>query len=118
METNEIKSILKENEEKEIIFGKEPKGLHEIWLEKDKITFTSDNEDYLMSNKLEEVIENLHKKFELPNFHIMVHFHSGTTHDKDISLNIKRKDIDKIAEIIKFIMDNFYKNKDWKYLIK
>jgi len=114
METKAIKEIIK-NKNK-VIFSPEPEALHYIWLDKDrKIIFSSDNTDYLMSNKLEKVIETLYKKFKIVIFKINLHVHSGEKHDKDIACEIPEEDKEKTSEIIKFIMDNFYKNKKWGY---
>ena len=66
-----------------------------------------------MHNKLEEVMEILHKRFGIFNFSVQPHNHPGEIHDKDITIKILEKE--KLPEIIKFIMDNFYKNKDWSY---
>jgi hypothetical protein len=118
----EIKKVLKENEKKKIIFSPEPEAIYYIWLEKDMLTFTSDNQDYLMAFKLEKAMEMLHKKFNLHNFNISIHLHPGNLSedhisDKDVSFNIKDHEIDKVAEIIKFIMENFYLVKSWKYFV-
>ncbi len=111
MNIEEINEIIKE--EGKVIFSPEPEGLYYIWLENDKITFTSGTNDYL--GELEDVIEELFKKFRIWKFEILVHFHRGEKHDKDINFIVDDRKI--ISEIIKFIMDNFYSNKDWDYEI-
>lgn len=103
------------NGKNKVIFSPEPEAIHYIWFDKEKqiIGLTSDNQDYLMNDKLEYVIEEIYKKFGITKFEIIIHSHPGDMHDKDIE--IKLKDNKKTAEIINFIIKNFYKNKEWRY---
>lgn len=110
MKIEEIEKAL-ENKGK-IIFGFEPEGLREIWIEDDKIEFTSDTRDYKMNDRFEEVLETLFSKFGVYKFEINMHHHEGKAHDKDISFKIN-KPVSEKAKIIQFIMNNFYDNDSW-----
>ena len=92
-------------------------GLHYISVNvKEKtIMFTSDNQDYSMSKKLEEVMEILFSEFGIDNYKVKVHIHKGDWHDKDITLELKNSKM--ISNIVKFIQDNFYPScKDWDFV--
>ena len=87
---------------------------------KDKtIQFTTDTSDYTMGRKLELALEQLFAEFGVTDYNILVHIHKGIWHDKDIILKLHDirgiQDSDEMAEIIKFVMDNFYKNDLWDF---
>lgn len=115
MELSEIKKALAS--EGKIIFGYDPKGLQDIWVEKNKITFSTDTIAYIMDAKLEETLDILFNKFKVSKFEINMHNHKGKINDKDISLLLISKSVNHKAEIVKFIMDTFYNYDSWKYIM-
>ena len=133
MDIKSVKSSLEKNNK--VIFSQIQTGLHYIWADISllKITFTTDTPDY-KGEDLESILEEFYAKFYVTNFQINVHIHKGEKHDKDITLTLikneelaklaknikgieigKLSDLDRMAEIIYFIMNKFYKVNNWKY---
>ena len=133
MEINSIKSILEKN--KKVIFSPAPEGLHYVSVDVPllKVTFTTDTPDY-KEEDLEGILEEFYAKFYITHFQIKIHIHKGKKHSKDIILNLiknneliklsevfkgidinKISDLDRMAEVVHFIMDKFYEVDSWKY---
>ena len=78
-----------------------PEGLPEIKVNGNKITFTTDSQNFKVN--FEDAIETLFSRFNIDKFQIAMHHHPGDKHDKDISF-----ETDNIQEVVQFIQENFY----------
>lgn len=122
MDIEEIKNILTEGRliifgpgEQEIVKKGDYRGLPylEADLNSKTLRFTSDTMDYMMQEKLEEVLECLFKEFGITSYTIQIHIHKGEHHDKDIIVNLQK--VEEFPEIIKFIQERFYKALAWNF---
>jgi hypothetical protein len=116
MEIDEIKKVIVKN--KKVIFGAEPEALHEIEVDslKKQIKIYSDNGDYLMPNKAEEIMKKLSQEFDVGYFSIDFLYNKGKILDETITLNIKEEKINETPSIINYIMNNFFKKIKWRYI--
>lgn len=115
MEEEEIKKILKKH--KKVIFSPAPKLVETIKvnlkLKKGQIIFTSDTTDYLMSGRLETVLEEINGNFKIPEFGVEIDHEKARRHSKEIIIFVKDKKL--VPEIIKFLMNSYFKELDWEY---
>lgn len=112
---DEIEKILKNR--KKVIFSPAPNLVEtikvDLGLKTGKIVFTSDTTDYLMSGRLEEVLEEINGNFRISEFKIEIDHEKDRMHNKDITIFIKDKKL--APEIIEFLMNSYYKELDWEY---
>mgnify|MGYP001329215388 CR=1 FL=1 len=80
---------------------------------KDKsVSFVTDVSPYLMTNKLECVLGELHQQFNTTDYKIMIHGNSGIPSDKDLviymPLDYKGSFDDFTQELIPYIQSHFF----------
>ena len=133
MKIQDIRQILKNN--KKVVFSPDPDGLYYIIVDVSslKVLFTTDTPDYKLEN-LEDILEEIYSKFYATHFQIEIHIHEGKRKDKDITILLnknkelaklskvikgieksKSTDLDRICELIHFIMNKFYQVDKWRY---
>jgi len=86
-----------------------------IFLDKNKIEFTTDVPDYI-EEELENRLEKLFNNFRIGKFEIVFHHHKGDFHDKDIRFSLENSE--DLPEVIRYILQNFYKSQNFDYCFK
>ena len=125
-EIGQIIEKAKSENRKEIIIGADVEVIEKgygglvyafVFLDKNTIEFTTDVPDYKFNKgELELALENLFSKFRIYKFEVNIHHHKGDIHDKDIRFSLENsKDL---PEVIKYILQNFYKSQDFDYCFK
>lgn len=125
-EIGQIIEKAKSENRKEIIFGTDVIVIENgygglvyayVFLGKNMVEFTTDVPDFKFNNgDLELALEKLFSKFGIDKFEIKIHHHKGDFHDKDVRFILDRSD--KLPEVIKYILQNFYKSRDLDYCFK